>query len=54
MLGLELGLQEFGISGEEKVDESIRESIMSITVVHNIWVPSLPTLVNRPVAGLLS
>ena len=54
MLGLEPGLQEVGISGEEKVDESIREPIMSVTVVHDIRVPSLHTLVNRPVAGFLS
>ena len=54
MLGLEPGLQEFGVSGEEEVDESIRESIMSVTVVHDVRVPSLHTLVNRPVASFLS
>ena len=46
MLGLELGLQEFGISGEEKVDESIRESIMSVTVVQHRWVASEGTIIN--------
>ena len=51
MLGLEPGLQEVGVGGEKEVDESIRESIMSITVVHNVRVPSLHTFINRPVAS---